>query len=168
MRMGSQQKTSLWTGSFVLLILLNLFNGIAGQMTIPLVAKYSLSLTPDLTLASTVSGLMSLVSLFICPFAGLLSDRIDRRKILIYSSAGYGIALIGHAFAVNIALLVILRLLTGLFFSICSVTLVAYSTAFIPGKGWGKDWGLQRWLRFWRRLLVRLLDCRVLSGWDIR
>lgn len=93
--MGSQQKTSLWTGSFVLLILLNLFNGIAGQMTIPLVAKYSLSLTPDLTLASTVSGLMSLVSLFICPFAGLLSDRFDRRKILIYSSAGYGIALIG-------------------------------------------------------------------------
>lgn len=142
MRMGSQQKTSLWTGSFVLLILLNLFNGIAGQMTIPLVAKYSLSLTPDLTLASTVSGLMSLVSLFICPFAGLLSDRIDRRKILIYSSAGYGIALIGHAFAINIALLVVLRLLTGLFFSVCSVTLVAYSTAFIPRERMGEGLGV--------------------------
>ena len=64
--MQEKKNTStLWTGTFVLLILLNLLNGMVGQMTVPLVAKFSYALTPDLTLASTVAGLMSLMSLFI-------------------------------------------------------------------------------------------------------
>lgn len=135
------EKTRLWTGSFCLLILLNLSNGIAGQMTIPLVAKFSLSLDPDLTLASTVSGLMSLVSLFVCPFAGLLSDRFNRKTVLLLSSAGYGLALLLHAFAFSIPMLVVLRLITGVFFSIVSVTLVAFSTYFVPKQRMGEGLG---------------------------
>lgn len=90
-----------------MLILMNLCNGIAGQMTIPLVAKFSLSLYPDITLASTAAGLMSLVSLVVCPFAGLLSDRLDRKKILFAASVGYGVSLLLHACAVNIAILIL-------------------------------------------------------------
>ncbi len=73
---------TIWTPKFVLVILLTFFSGAAGQMTYPLVAKFSLTLNPDLTLASTIAGLMSLMSLFVCPFAGVLSDRFSRKRIL--------------------------------------------------------------------------------------
>ena len=136
-----KEKTSLWTGYFTLLILMNLCNGIAGQMTIPLVAKFSLSLYPDITLASTAAGLMSLVSLVVCPFAGLLSDRLDRKKILFAASVGYGVSLLLHTCAVNIAILIFLRLVTGVFFSVVTVTVVAFSTAFIPKERLGEGLG---------------------------
>lgn len=134
-------KTSLWTRYFTLLILMNLCNGIAGQMTIPLVAKFSLSLYPDITLASTAAGLMSLVSLVVCPFAGLLSDRLDRKKILFAASVGYGVSLLLHACVANIAILILLRLMTGVFFSVVTVTVVAFSTAFIPKERLGEGLG---------------------------
>ena len=118
--MEKKKKTSLWTGRFLLLILVNLLNGLAGMMTVPLVAKYALSISGDLTTASTIAGLMSLVSLVICPFSGVITDRFNRKNLIVISSAGYGLTLFLHAFATTIPILIVLRLLTGVFFSICS------------------------------------------------
>ena len=132
---------SLWTGTFILLIVLNLFNGMAGQMTVPLVAKFSYALTPDLTLASTVAGLMSLMSLFICPFAGVLSDRMDRRKLLLITMTGYGLSILLHAIARDVWVLIALRLITGVFFSISGVTLIAFSSLYVPRQRLGEGMG---------------------------
>ena len=132
---------TIWTPKFVLVILLTFFSGAAGQMTYPLVAKFSLTLNPDLTLASTIAGLMSLMSLFVCPFAGVLSDRFSRKRILQISSVCYGLVLIMHAFVKDIPMLIALRLLVGVFFSINGVTSVAFSTAFIPASRIGEGLG---------------------------
>ena len=139
--MPENKKDTIWTGRFLLVILLTLFSGAAGQMTYPLVAKFSLTLNPDITLASTIAGLMSLMSLFVCPFAGLLSDRVSRKRILQISSICYGIVLIMHAFVKNIPMLIALRLLVGVFFSINGVTSIAFSTSFIPESRIGEGLG---------------------------
>ena len=122
----------LWTIPFLMVILLNLFNGCASQMSYPLVAKFTLSLGADLGTASTTAGLMSLAALFVCPFAGLLSDRFPRRKILQISFILYSVSLILHMFVKTVPFLMALRLLTGIFFSVNSVTVMAFSTSFIP------------------------------------
>lgn len=131
----------LWTIPFLMVILLNLFNGCAAQMSYPLVAKFTLSLGGDLTTASTAAGMMSLASLFVCPFAGLLSDRFSRRRILQISFIAYAICLFLHLLAETVPVLMGLRLLTGIFFSVNSVTLVAFSTAFIPQNRMGEGLG---------------------------
>jgi len=138
---GSAKKVPLWSGTFVLLIFMTFLNGAAGQMTVPLVAKYALSLGADLTLASTIAGLMSLVSLVVCPFAGALADKVSRKWILIFSNLGYGICLLLHAACVNIPLLITMRLFTGIFFSICSVTNIAFSSSFLPKERTGEGLG---------------------------
>ena len=139
--MDNQKKAPLWNVTFVLLILMTLLNGTAGMMTVPLVAKYALSLGAELTLASTVAGLMSLVSLVVCPFAGALADKISRKWILVFGNLGYGICLCLHAVCVNIPLLIVMRLLTGIFFSVCSVTNIAFSASFIPKERTGEGLG---------------------------
>ncbi len=134
-------KPRLWSVSFLLLILMTFLNGAAGQMTVPLVAKYALSLGAELTLASTVAGLMSLVSLVVCPFAGALADKVSRKWILVFSNLGYGICLLLHSICVNIPLLIAMRLLTGVFFSVCSVTNIAFSSSFLPKERTGEGLG---------------------------
>ncbi len=133
-------KERIWTGKFVLVIMA-LFSGLAAQLTYPLVARFSLTLNPDITLAGTVAGLMSLMSLFVCPFAGMLSDRFSRKRILQISSVCYAAVLFLHSFAKTIPVLVVLRLLVGIFFSVNSVTVIAYSTSFIPQSRMGEGLG---------------------------
>jgi len=139
--MTTPAKTPLWNGRFLLLIGMTLLNGIAGMMTVPLVAKYALALGAELTLASTVAGLMSLVSLVVCPFAGALADKISRKWILVFANLGYGICLLLHAACHTIPMLIVMRLLTGIFFSVCSVTNIAFSSSFIPRERIGEGLG---------------------------
>lgn len=140
-KIDKTKQEPLWTIPFLMVILLNLFNGCAAQMSYPLVAKFTLSLGGDLGTASTAAGLMSLASLFVCPFAGLLSDRFSRRRILQFSFIGYSICLLLHLLARTVPVLMVLRLLTGIFFSVNSVTAVAFSTSFIPKKRLGEGLG---------------------------
>jgi len=140
-KVNQDKQERLWTLPFLMVILLNLFNGCAAQMSYPLVAKFTLSLGGDLGTASTAAGLMSLASLFVCPFAGLLSDRFPRRRILQVSFVAYAICLFLHLLAKTVPVLMALRLLTGIFFSVNSVTAVAFSTGFIPKKHMGEGLG---------------------------
>ncbi|MBR0138099.1 MAG: MFS transporter [Erysipelotrichaceae bacterium] len=122
----------IWTKEFIMVVLMSLFSGCAANMTYPLITKYTLTITPDLSVASTVAGLMSLSSLVICPFAGLITDRFNQKRILQISSIFYAAVLFSHQLATNIPMLVFMRLLVGIFFSINSVTSTAFSTNFIP------------------------------------
>ena len=83
-RKRNVKRDTIWTKSFVLVMILNFLCGVVGMMTLPLVLEYAKEIGAGLTLASTAASLMSFVSLVICPFAGYISDRFDRKKILFY------------------------------------------------------------------------------------
>lgn len=131
----------LWTWKFLVLMLVNLTNGAAGYMTLPLVASYALTLGADLTMASTVSGVMSLVSLIVCPVAGLLSDRANRKNLLLVTEGAYGVTLALHAVVPNIPALILVRAVSGVFFSLSSVLTVAYASSYIPREKMGEGLG---------------------------
>lgn len=136
-----KKKEPLWTPKYVVVLLNMLCNGIAGMMTYPIVAKYALSIGADLTTASAIAGLMSLVSLVVCPFAGVLCDKWNRKYILIAANLGYGIALALHSVCVTIPSLMVIRMITGAFFSVCTVASVAYASAYIPKSRMGEGLG---------------------------
>lgn len=137
----SEKKELLWTPSYVVVLLNMLCNGMAGMMTYPIVAKYALSVGADLTAASAIAGMMSLVALVVCPFAGVLCDKGNRKYILIAANLGYGISLALHCICVTIPALIAIRLATGVFFSICTVANVAYASAYIPKTRTGEGLG---------------------------
>lgn len=137
--MGKNGK--LWSGQFLLLLCVTLFNGAAGMMTIPLVTEYAMTVGADLTMASTVSGLMSITGMIACPFAGLLADRISRKWILVFANLGYFICFVCHAFCGDLVSLMIVRGLTGIFFGVTNVVNIAYSANYIPKERMGEGLG---------------------------
>lgn len=135
------KKEQLWTSKYVVVLLNMLCNGMAGMMTLPIVAKYALSVGADLTSASAIAGMMSLAALVVCPFAGVLCDKGNRKNILIAANLGYGLSLALHCVCVTIPALIAIRLITGVFFSVCTVANVAYSSAYIPKSRMGEGLG---------------------------
>lgn len=124
-----------------MLIAINFGSGVAGYMTVPLVAKYVMTFGADITTASAVSGILSLVAMFMCPVAGVLSDRINKKKLLIITEAAYAVCLGLHAFARSLIALLLLRAVTGIFFSLSNVLTIAYASSYIPKSGMGEGLG---------------------------
>lgn len=124
-----------------MLIAINFGSGVAGYMTVPLVAKYVMTFGADITTASAVSGILSLVAMFMCPVAGVLSDRINKKKLLIITEAAYAVCLGLHAFARSLIALLLLRAVTGIFFSLSNVLTIAYASSYIPKSRMGEGLG---------------------------
>lgn len=137
----SEKKEQLWTPKYAVVLLNMLCNGMAGMMTLPIVAKYALTVGADLTTASAIAGIMSLVALVVCPFAGVLCDKGNRKYILIAANLGYGLSLALHCVCMTIPALIAVRMATGVFFSVCTVANVAYSSAYIPKTRTGEGLG---------------------------
>lgn len=103
-------------------------------MTFPLVDSFALDLGAELTLASSIAGIMSLV-------AGMVSDRMNRKRLLLITELCYALFLLGHAFTNSIPFLIFLRAGTGVFFTINSVFITAYASEFIPRDRMGEGLG---------------------------
>ena len=127
-----------------------LCNGMAGMMTHPIVAKYSLSVGADLTTASAIAGMMSLVALAVCPFAGLLCDKGNRKHILIAANFGYGLSLVLHCVCVTIPALIAWQRVC--FFLSAPWPMWHTPQRISPKPGRGKDWAMWGFLPLLRRL----------------
>ncbi|MEM9328076.1 MAG: MFS transporter [Bacteroidota bacterium] len=71
-------------------------------------------------------------------FAGFLSDRIGRRKILLFGSGFMAFALMCHGLAVDYYSLLVLRLLTGISGGVLTGSCIAYVRDYFPyeKRGW--------------------------------
>jgi AAHS family benzoate transporter-like MFS transporter len=88
------------------------------------------------TLAATISLVgVGLGALFIAP----LSDKFGRRKLLIACVAGFSLFTIGVAFAPNVAVFSLLRLLAGLGLGACLPAALAYMNDYAPAGSAGKS-----------------------------
>ena len=121
----------IWTKEFIMVFVMSLFSSTAAYMTYPLITQYALSIRNDIGLASTIAGLMSLMGLLISPFAGMITDSFNIKKVLQCSYLFYVFILLSHILATNIPLLIIMRLLVGISFAVNSVAGTVFSTHFI-------------------------------------
>ena len=136
-----EKKQSIWTKHFLMVFAMSLFSSTAAYMTYPLITKYAMTIKEDIALASTISGLMSLSGLIVCPFAGMITDSFNHKRIIQFSTVFYVIILLGHILATNIPLLIIMRLLVGFSFSVNGVTGTVFSTHFIPREKMAEGMG---------------------------
>ncbi|WP_347108891.1 aromatic acid/H+ symport family MFS transporter [Paenarthrobacter sp. S56] len=88
------------------------------------------------TFAATISLVgVGLGALFIAP----LSDRFGRRKLLIACVAGFSLFTIAVAFAPNVAVFSVFRLLAGLGLGACLPAALAYMNDYAPAGSAGKS-----------------------------
>lgn len=88
------------------------------------------------TFAATISLVgVGLGALFIAP----LSDKFGRRKLLIACVAGFSVFTLGVAFAPNVAVFSLLRLLAGLGLGACLPAALAYMNDYAPAGSAGKS-----------------------------
>lgn len=84
----------------------------------------------------------STMQFFFAPLWGRLSDRIGRRPVLIIGLAGYGLTFFLFGFAGNLAILIMVRALSGMISSAALPTAMAYLADITEGDERSKAMGM--------------------------
>lgn len=137
-----QEPTKLWNKWYITILLLSMVNHVASQLITPIVSKYAMSIGATMATAGTIVGLMSLAAMFARPFAGLSSDRINKKLIIAVTGAVMGVCMYLYAASKSVEMMAAVRFVHGISFSFSTVALLAFNTMFIPkdkigeGIGW--------------------------------
>lgn len=137
-----QESTKLWNKWYITILLLSMVNHVASQLITPIVSKYAMSIGATMATAGTIVGLMSLAAMFARPFAGLSSDRINKKLIIAVTGAVTGVCMYLYAASKSVEMMAAVRFVHGISFSFSTVALLAFNTMFIPkdkigeGIGW--------------------------------
>ena len=137
-----QEPTKLWNKWYITILLLSMVNHVASQLITPIVSKYAMSIGATMATAGTIVGLMSLAAMFARPFAGLSSDRINKKLIIAVTGAVTGVCMYLYSASKSVEMMAAVRFVHGIFFSFSTVALLAFNTMFIPkdkigeGIGW--------------------------------
>jgi len=95
----------------------------------------------SLTIAGLIVGLFAITALFVCPFGGVLTDRTNKKYIMIIGTLINAVTIFGYSVSPNLWVLVFFRILHGASFSITGATALAWATEFIPASRLGEGIG---------------------------
>jgi len=130
----NQKAPNLWTRNFIILLIVSFIGSISFSMTAPIITSYSLSIGINLGLAGIVAGAVSLSALAIRPLTGLFSDRFNEKGLIIFSSIGTSLMMFGYSISNSFEVLMLFRILHGIFFSIGSTANSSFAIDFIPER----------------------------------
>lgn len=110
-------------------------------MVSPIITKYATQLGASLTVAGVIAGMFSITALVARPFGGVISDRFNKKRILVVSTTVLAVAALGYFFSVNIPLLIAFRILHGIGFAVSGTANIAIVSNFIPKERMGEGIG---------------------------
>lgn len=122
------KQSNLFNRAYVALLCINLIVSISFYMLSTTITLYATSVGLTTAAAGTVVGVLSIASLGIRPFTGIISDRLERKRLLIASLLLISVAMAGCSLTASLTVLIFFRILHGIGFSLATtitMTLVA-------------------------------------------
>ncbi len=139
--MQTQEQTKLWNKQYILMLVLSTLTAIGFNMVQPVIVKYAISIGATIAISGTIAGIFSITAIFGRPFSGFISDRFNKKKIMIVSTAMLAIASLGYGISHSPSVLLGFRIFHGLAFSISGTAGIALGTTFVPKDRLGEGIG---------------------------
>lgn len=140
--MSALNTSSLWNKSFILCLANNLFLFIFYFAQTSILPIYILNdLEGNLAQAGLAMTLFMASSIAVRPFSGLIIEKLGNKKTLFIAEALFCLFSLAYLFADNLQLLLLIRFLHGIWFSIVTTVAVPIVNEFIPEKRKGEGMG---------------------------
>lgn len=140
--MSNLNTETLWNKSFILCLANNLFLFIFYFAQTTILPIYIVNdLGGSLSQAGLAMTLFMASAIAVRPFSALIIEKIGTKKALYISETMFCLFCLTYIFADNLTLLMIIRFLHGIWFSILTTVNVPIVNAFIPEKRKGEGMG---------------------------
>lgn len=135
-------KAHLYTKDVTLVLAASFFYLMSPMLINPIIAGFSANIGANSVLAGVIAGAMNLTALVLRPLAGNLTDRVSKYTLTFAGGVFILIASLGYAFTTNVALVVLLRIINGLGYTLCSVCMATWMAALLPPDRIGSGMGI--------------------------
>ncbi len=125
-------KEKIFTIPFMMVLLMNIISGAASYMVNPILPSFLVSRGAPMEITGIISSLMSLVALFGRPFSGAASDHFNKKKLMIISYCLSIICLLLYTKADTVGMIIFVRILHGVAFSLSGTVSMAFGADFLP------------------------------------
>ena len=112
------------------------------MLVTPLITGFTGSLGGSAALMGVVGGLMNVVSLVCRPLLGGLADRVSRYRLSLAGAACMALACALYVVATNPAVVVVARVVNGVGFSCCSISMSTWFCSLLPPGRVGSGMGI--------------------------
>ena len=122
----------LWTTKYVLVVVINAINGLALYISNPIMTKYLVSKGMMFEYTGVIASLLSWVAMIFRPFSGAMSDKLNKKTLLLISYPLTALCLISYTLVNSTLAIVIVRIIHGIAFAITGTISMSFATTFIP------------------------------------
>ncbi len=128
----TKKQYGIFNPQYISLFLINMIVSIGFSMVSTTISVYVKDSGATDAIAGTIAGAMSIAAIMIRPFTGILSDRVNRKMLLILALLGSGIAMAGYGLTHAITVLLAMRIMHGIFFAIVTTVTMTLVAGTIP------------------------------------
>ena len=127
-----QMPNKLWSMGFIYLLSIGVLNATSFGMIGPLIPGFAISLGASLSFAGVAAGIFSFSALVGRPFASVIGDSFNKKRMLVIFMFLNGLVTILYAVVPDISWLLPIRILHGLVFSVSGTVNFALGAEFVP------------------------------------
>ena len=130
--MTDVKQTRLLNSRYIMLLIVNLITSVSFSMVYTTMSSYVTGLGVSVAIAGVVTGAFNISSMVIRPVSGLISDRVNRKWLLVISAIGMGVVIFGYAVVKDSTALIALRILHGIIFALNTTVNMAIIPGIVP------------------------------------
>lgn len=138
---ANQPHQSIYTRDVILVMAASFFFMFSTMLVTPLINGYALTLGVSAVIAGIITGSMSVVSLFLRPIAGNITDRFSKYRLSCIAGVLIFIGVVGYCIAPNGVWLIIFRLINGTGFVLATVCMTTWLGLLVPRNHVGEAMG---------------------------
>lgn len=136
-----EKKQSIYTKDVILVMAASFFFMFSVMFVTPLINGYAISLGASAVFAGIITGIMSVVSMFLRPVAGNLTDRFSKYSLLFIGGVLILIGVAGYCLSPSGNWLLIFRLINGTGFVLATVCMTTWLAFLVPRSHVGEAMG---------------------------
>lgn len=136
-----KERKSIYTKDVILVMAASFFFMFSVMFVTPLINGYALSLGSSAIFAGVITGMMSVVSMFLRPIAGNLTDRFSKYRLSFIGGILIFIGVTGYCFSNSGWALLIFRLINGTGFVLATVCMTTWLAFLVPRQHVGEAMG---------------------------
>lgn len=132
MPIEEKRPEKLLNKQYIMFSLINLVVSISFSMVSTTISKYAYSIGTTVAVAGSIAGVFSIAAMVVRPFSGLVSDRMNRKMLLVLSTFAMAVCTFCYGLVSGTGALFAIRILHGAVFCISSTVNMAMIPSFSP------------------------------------
>ena len=136
-----KKSKSIYTKDVVLVMAASFFFMFSVMFVTPLINGFALDLGASTIFAGVITGMMSIISMFLRPVAGNLTDRFSKYQLSFIGGILIFIGVGGYCFSPSGTWLLIFRLINGVGFVLATVCMATWLSMLVPRANVGQAMG---------------------------